>query len=179
MCRSSEPTGKSPRSTVDGYLGNRACQPIRQFCGYRRPFVASGTTCVPPSSRIGSKNHAPRSRFSNPQTTRGRVSRTPAAAMNISAEIAPFYFGVPEKELFGCLHMPEADSSLNCGVVVCQPFGHEYVNSHRALRQLAVRLAGAGFPVLRFDYHGCGDSRGETTESSISEWISNISQAIF
>jgi len=99
--------------------------------------------------------------------------------MNISAEIAPFYFGVPEKELFGCLHMPEADSSLNCGVVVCQPFGHEYVNSHRALRQLAVRLADAGFPVLRFDYHGCGDSRGETTEGSIPEWISNISQVIF
>lgn len=99
--------------------------------------------------------------------------------MNISAEIAPFYFGVPEEGLFGCLHMPEADGSLDCGVVVCQPFGHEYVNSHRALRQLALRLADAGFPVLRFDYRGCGDSDGETSESSISEWISNISEAIF
>jgi pimeloyl-ACP methyl ester carboxylesterase len=98
--------------------------------------------------------------------------------MNASAEVRPFYFGAPGKELFGCLHVPELEGCLDCGVVVCQPFGHEYVNSHRALRQLATRLVDAGFPVLRFDYYGCGDSRGETTESSLSEWIGNISQAI-
>jgi len=85
--------------------------------------------------------------------------------MNASVEVRPFYFGAPGKELFGCLHAPEPDCCLDCGVVVCQPFGHEYVNSHRALRQLAKRLVDAGFPVLRFDYYGCGDSRGETTES--------------
>lgn len=99
--------------------------------------------------------------------------------MSIAGEIAPFYFGTPDRELFGCLHIPEADKCRDCGVLICQPLGHEYVNCHRALRQLAQRLVDAGFPVLRFDYYGCGDSRGDTTVASVSEWIDNISQAIF
>jgi pimeloyl-ACP methyl ester carboxylesterase len=98
--------------------------------------------------------------------------------MNICGEIAPFYFGEPDKELFGCLHVPEPGCRRDCGVVICQPFGHEYVNSHRALRQLASRLVDAGFPVLRFDYCGCGDSRGEVTETNIAEWVFNVSQAV-
>jgi uncharacterized protein len=98
--------------------------------------------------------------------------------MTFWGEIVPFYFGTPGKELFACLHVPESDSCRDCGVVICQPFGHEYVNSHRALRQLAARLVDAGYPVLRFDYYGCGDSSGEVTETSIAEWVINVSQAI-
>jgi hypothetical protein len=98
--------------------------------------------------------------------------------MNIGGEIAPFYFGTPRKELFGCLHLPDHDCCRDCGVVICQPFAHEYINSHRALRQLALRLVDAGFPVLRFDYYGCGDSLGSTAEGSVAEWVFNISQAI-
>ena len=98
--------------------------------------------------------------------------------MSVAAEIAPFSFGAPGKELFGCLHVPDPDCCRDCGVVICQPFGHEYVNSHRALRQLASRLADVGFPVLRFDYYGCGDSLGDVTHGNIAEWILNISQAI-
>lgn len=56
--------------------------------------------------------------------------------------------------------------------------GHEYVSSHRALRQLAARLCGAGFPTLRFDYYGCGDSTGTLRECRITEWLDNISMAI-
>jgi pimeloyl-ACP methyl ester carboxylesterase len=56
--------------------------------------------------------------------------------------------------------------------------GHEYVNSHRALRQLGVRLADAGFPVLRFDYYGCGDSSGNTEDASVLQWSEDISAAI-
>jgi len=98
--------------------------------------------------------------------------------MSVAAEIAPVSFGAPGKELFGCLHVPDPDCCRDCGVVICQPFGHEYVNSHRALRQLASRLADVGFPVLRFDYYGCGDSLGDVTHGNIAEWILNISQAI-
>ncbi|MCT9069855.1 alpha/beta hydrolase [Cupriavidus gilardii] len=46
------------------------------------------------------------------------------------------------------------------GVVLCAPWGHEAMWSHRAWRHLADDLASAGMPVLRFDYPGCGDSAG-------------------
>ncbi len=46
------------------------------------------------------------------------------------------------------------------GVVLCAPWGHEAMWSHRAWRHLAADLASAGMPVLRFDYPGCGDSAG-------------------
>jgi hypothetical protein len=34
--------------------------------------------------------------------------------------------------------------------------GHEYTRAHCSLRHLADRLALAGMPALRFDYHGIG-----------------------
>jgi uncharacterized protein len=61
---------------------------------------------------------------------------------------------------------------------VCPPIGHEYINSHRALRQLAALLANAGFPVLRFDYYGCGDSSGEEEQGSLSQWLEDTSTAV-
>ena len=90
----------------------------------------------------------------------------------------PFYFGSPGRELFGCFHEASQVGIRSCAVLICQPIGHEYVNSHRALRQLAVRLAEAGFPVLRFDYSGCGDSYGEAEQSSITQWLEDISTAL-
>src|SRR5437773_7734152 len=78
--------------------------------------------------------------------------------MRLAEKVVPFYFGSPDKLLFGCYHEPSLERRRKCAVVVCQPVGHEYINSHRALRQLAARLCDAGFPVLRFDYYGCGDS---------------------
>lgn len=49
---------------------------------------------------------------------------------------------------------------------------------HRAYRQLAMLLSRAGFHVLRFDYYGCGDSGGESEESTINQWLEDISTAI-
>ena len=92
--------------------------------------------------------------------------------------IVPFYFGPPNKRLFGCCHEPTQEKRRKCAVVVCQPIGHEYINSHRALRQLASRLCYAGFSVLRFDYYGCGDSSGSTEEGRIPQWLEDIAQAI-
>jgi pimeloyl-ACP methyl ester carboxylesterase len=42
---------------------------------------------------------------------------------------------------------------------------------------LAARLAGAGFPVLRFDYYGCGDSSGRDDEGTVHQWLEDISAA--
>ena len=90
----------------------------------------------------------------------------------------PFYFGPSDKPLFGCYHEPRPGSSGKCAVVICQPVGHEYINCHRALRQLAARLCEGGFPVLRFDYYGAGDSSGEAVEGTVPRWLEDISTAI-
>lgn len=98
--------------------------------------------------------------------------------MNPSERVAPIYFGPPDRQLFGCYHEPALERRRHCAVVVCQPVGHEYINCHRALRQLAGRLCGAGFPVLRFDYYGCGDSSGKAEEGSIGEWREDTLTAV-
>jgi len=98
--------------------------------------------------------------------------------MSPAEQVVPFYFGTPDKVLFGCFHEPTPEKRRRCAVVVCQPMGHEYVNSHRALRQLAGRLCDAGFPVLRFDYYGCGDSSGSAEEGGIPQWLEDTSTAI-
>jgi len=98
--------------------------------------------------------------------------------MRLAEKVMPFYFGSPDRLLFGCYHEPPLESRRKCAVVVCQPVGHEYINSHRALRQLAARLCDAGFPVLRFDYYGCGDSSGSSEDGTILQWLEDISTAI-
>lgn len=98
--------------------------------------------------------------------------------MKTVEKIVPFYFGAPDKPLFACYYEPALEKRRKCAIVVCQPIGHEYINSHRALRQLASRLCYAGFPVLRFDYYGCGDSSGSAEEGRIPQWLDDISTAI-
>ena len=98
--------------------------------------------------------------------------------MKTNNSVLPFYFGSCEKRLYGCYHAPRSEQSRNCGVVICQPMGHEYIYSHRALRQLATRLADVGFPVLRFDFYGCGDSSGDLDDTNISQWLRDISDSI-
>jgi pimeloyl-ACP methyl ester carboxylesterase len=44
-------------------------------------------------------------------------------------------------------------------------------------RVLSERLAREGFAVLRFDYHGTGDSPGEEREQSLAAWASDIAAA--
>jgi pimeloyl-ACP methyl ester carboxylesterase len=51
------------------------------------------------------------------------------------------------------------------------------MKTHRALRQLAIRLARAGFHVLRFDYRGCGDSSGEAEPCDLETWVEDMQTA--
>jgi len=71
----------------------------------------------------------------------------------------------------------EGRASRDCGVLLCHPTGHEYIRCHRGLRELAVRLARAGFPVVRFDYAGSGDSTGETSDVRLADWANDVRSA--
>jgi len=97
--------------------------------------------------------------------------------VNRQSTTLPVYFGVPGKQLFGCYHEPQSTTIRSTAVVICQPMGHEYIYCHRALRQLATKLCEVGFPVLRFDFYGCGDSAGDGDEGTVTQWLEDVSVA--
>ncbi|MFQ5773789.1 MAG: hydrolase 1, exosortase A system-associated [Kiloniellaceae bacterium] len=74
-------------------------------------------------------------------------------------EEVPLTFACGGAQLVGILHRPARP--LGCGVVVVVGAPQYRTGSHRHFALLARDLAGAGFPVLRFDYRGMGDSDGE------------------
>src|SRR6185312_15975263 len=52
----------------------------------------------------------------------------------------------------------------------------EQVHAHRSLRHLADKLAAARFSVVRFDFHGTGDSSGSDEDGDrVATWLANIS----
>jgi pimeloyl-ACP methyl ester carboxylesterase len=89
-----------------------------------------------------------------------------------------FFFGEDKKRLFGCCHKPRSNKFRDCNIVLCYPIGQEYIRAHRTFVQLGARLSAVGFPVLRFDYYGCGDSEGNFGEASITRWMEDISSAV-
>ena len=90
----------------------------------------------------------------------------------------PFFFGDRDQPLFGIYHPPAVQPVRDVAILLCYPIGHEQIVSHRAFTQLSTRLSGAGFPVLRFDFYGCGDSSGACEEGSPQRWLRDISAAI-
>lgn len=97
---------------------------------------------------------------------------------NPQPQMIPFNFGPAGRQLFGLYHTPDASQEREFGVLVCNPWGQEYVRAHRAVLQLGTRLARQGFPVLRFDYFATGDSAGEDEEGSLQQWQADVRLAI-
>ncbi|QSQ26299.1 alpha/beta hydrolase [Pyxidicoccus parkwayensis] len=88
-------------------------------------------------------------------------------------------FGPEVRRLFGWYHAPREMTPRHLGVVLCNPLGYEAMPAHRTYRHLAARLADAGFPVLRFDYDGTGDSSGYDDEPDrVATWRASIGTAI-
>lgn len=90
----------------------------------------------------------------------------------------PFVFGRSDRQIFGIYMPPLGDSPDRGAVVLCAPLGTEYINAHRAIRQLSVLLADAGFHTLRFDYFGTGDSGGESETLTLDDLLTDIDLAI-
>jgi predicted alpha/beta hydrolase len=92
---------------------------------------------------------------------------------------APIVFGRPGLQLFGFYHGARADELRSCAVVLCNPLGYEAICTHRTYRHLASCLANAGFPTLRFDYHGTGDSAGDANDTArVDAWLESIHAAL-
>lgn len=90
----------------------------------------------------------------------------------------PFFFGNSAHPLYGIFHPPTTNPARKEGVLLLSAFGQEYMRAHRAYRQLATLLNKQGFPVLRFDYRGTGDSAGELEDIKLSDWKEDIAVAV-
>jgi pimeloyl-ACP methyl ester carboxylesterase len=90
------------------------------------------------------------------------------------ATSGPIVFG----QLFGWYHAP-SHPMRDGGVVLCNPFGYEAMCLHRCYRVLAEQIAASGLAVLRFDYHGTGDSAGTDHDPErLSAWLASITAAV-
>ncbi len=90
----------------------------------------------------------------------------------------PLHFGPSGSSLFGWFH-PAEGAARAVGVVLANPIGDDLTRAHRALRHLAERLARAGFAVVRFDFHGTGDSSGsEADPERVKTWLRDLGLAV-
>jgi uncharacterized protein len=92
--------------------------------------------------------------------------------MNFTEQAITFHCA--EEELLGILALPEQPAATGVLVIVGGP---QYrVGSHRQFLLLSRALAGAGYPTMRFDYRGMGDSTGD--QRNFEEVNEDISAAI-
>jgi pimeloyl-ACP methyl ester carboxylesterase len=89
----------------------------------------------------------------------------------------PYFFGTNERRLFGVYEAAQ-QSLTGRGVVLCHPWGAEYIYAYRVMRLLSKMLSANGFHTLRFDYFGTGDSDGEAASGDVSGWEADIQSAI-
>jgi len=88
-----------------------------------------------------------------------------------------FYFGTHERRLWG-IYEAARHAKANRAVVLCHPWGAEYIHAYRSMRQLVKMLTANGIHTLRFDYFGTGDSDGSSTAGDLSGWETDIQSAI-
>ena len=76
---------------------------------------------------------------------------------------------------FGWFH----PASKDVGVVICNAYGHEDLSTHKGVRLMAESFADAGFPSLRFDYDGTGDSLGRDRDvNRVESWLASVEAAV-
>jgi exosortase A-associated hydrolase 2 len=95
---------------------------------------------------------------------------------NATAE-TPLFFTSGGRQLLGIFHNV-AEARSGEAFVFCHPLAEEKLWSHRVFVSFARRLALAGYPVLRFDYRGNGDSDGEFSECALASICDDVRASI-
>ncbi|MGA6826485.1 hypothetical protein ACO9S2_02605 [Nitrospira sp. NS4] len=88
----------------------------------------------------------------------------------MTSEVLPVTF--PNKagnRLFGMLHRPADPSASGAAIILLSPGVKMRVAPHRLYISMAERFVALGYPVLRFDFYGLGDSEGEVQEEYLAD----------
>lgn len=98
----------------------------------------------------------------------------------MSAERPLFFPDQRGHRLFGVYHPPAnvTGGPADTAVIYCAPLFEEKLWAHRVGVNFARQAAAAGWPVLRFDYFGDGDSEGLFREASLATRASDVGAAI-
>jgi exosortase A-associated hydrolase 2 len=83
-----------------------------------------------------------------------------------------FFFDVDGSRLFGIAHRP-THGGARVGVVMCHPYGEEKQFSYPVFVWCARALTAGGWPVLRFDCRGYGDSDGELEGATVASHVAD------
>lgn len=93
-------------------------------------------------------------------------------------EPVPMWIPTPGGHVFAWYHPPAAQFTRRCAILLCDPFGMDRMVLHLTYRHLALRLAEAGFPVLRVDYPGTCDSEGTPRQAArVDTWLESLDVA--
>ncbi|HMN73657.1 MAG TPA: alpha/beta fold hydrolase [Rhodoblastus sp.] len=74
---------------------------------------------------------------------------------------------------FAYLHPAGGDT----GIVFCGSWGYEALCAHRSCVEFGEMLAAAGYPTLRFDYPGAGNSASDLADCRLDDWIAAVAEA--
>jgi len=81
--------------------------------------------------------------------------------------------------LHGILHEPHAAKARGICVLLLSPGIKGRVGPHRLYLKIAARLVPLGFHVLRFDFHGLGDSEGDLPERALADVYNTVHSGRF
>lgn len=89
---------------------------------------------------------------------------------------SPIYFESEGRRVFGVLHEP-AGRPARPAIVFCAALAEEKLWAHRVFVNLARDFAERGFPVLRFDTWGEGDSEGDFEQATLATRVADAGAA--
>ena len=78
--------------------------------------------------------------------------------------------------LYGMLHTPMGSHRKNTAILLLSPGIKSRIAPHRLYVKMAERYAMEGYVVLRFDYHGLGDSEGDVKERFVADFYRTVQQ---
>jgi uncharacterized protein len=92
----------------------------------------------------------------------------------MSKAIPVTFFNKEGLRLFGILQGPGSVCNSQVAIILLSPGVKTRVAPHRLYNKMAERFMTLGYPVLRFDFYGLGDSEGEVQEDYLADLYGSI-----